>query len=70
MRTRSAGTFLERVIQNLDVPRRETLEFLERAVAVHGVAAHRQIRRIDLQMIPACTIASYSTRSASASAVR
>src|SRR5438067_502072 len=37
------------VIRHFDMAGREPLEFLERLIAVHGVASHREVRRIDLQ---------------------
>ena len=37
------------VVEHLDVPRGESLELLQRAVAIHGVTTHGEIRGVDLQ---------------------
>ena len=42
----------QRMVQHLDVPRREADEVVLGARPVHRVAAHRHVRRVDLQQQP------------------
>ena len=37
------------MIEHIDVQRGQLQEFRNRAIPIHGVTAHREIRRIDLQ---------------------
>jgi len=39
----------ERMVQHLDMARRQLLELLHRSIAIHRVTPHRQIGSVDLQ---------------------